>query len=168
MLVKFKKLHSAAKVPQKGREGDCAYDLFSVEQYRIKPFERVKIDTGIALEIPPGFYGQICERSGLAINKGLKVGGGIIDESFRGPLQVIVFNFGVTEYIQQLSQKTNADPYNAIFGQLFGDVGEILINENDKIAQIIFKRYENVEFVEVNQLSDSNRGSAGFGSSDKL
>lgn len=104
----------------------------------LKSLERTLVPTGLFIEIPEGYEGQVRARSGLALKKGLSLPNGIgtIDSDFRGELKVIVVNL------------SNED---------------ILIEDGDRIAQLVFMKIEQANFVEVEELSQSDRGACGFG-----
>lgn len=137
--VFFKKLHERAIAPLSPTyEENAGYDLSCIEYVEIPPGERRLVKTGLAMEIPAGFYGHISDRSGNAWKKGVHCLGKIIDPSYRGEIGVILYNTSTTE--------------PAIF------------HPGNRIAQIIIKKYEKVKFIEVNELMDSNRGEGGFGS----
>lgn len=135
--LKVKKLNENAKLPERKREGDAGLDLYCIEDYIIKPFEIKQISTGIAIEIPKGYFGLIKDRSGLAIN-GLHILAGIIDENYRGEIKIVAIN---------LSNK------------------EIKIEKYTRIAQLIIIPYLKVNIKEVNELSQTERNEKGFGSS---
>jgi dUTP pyrophosphatase len=139
--MKYKKLNDLAKEPTRGSATAAGYDLYAATSYDIElpPHETVKIGTGIAIEIPDGYFGGIFARSGLATKKGLRPANsvGVIDSDYRGEVIVALHNdSNLTQYI---------------------DAGE-------RIAQLIIIPYENVTFEEVNDLSDTERGDGGFGS----
>jgi len=102
------------------------------------PLQRAAIPTGIALEIPPGFEGQVRARSGRALSEGLALvnAPGTIDADYRGEIRVIVINLG-------------AEP--------------ITIRPGDRIAQLVFAPVVRVEIVEAERLDESSRGDRGFG-----
>ena len=104
----------------------------------LKPLERTLVPTGLFIELPAGFEAQIRPRSGLALKHGLTVlnSPGTIDADYRGELRVILVN---------LSQ----EPF--------------VINDGERIAQMVVARHEQVELVLVEQLSDTERGEGGFG-----
>jgi dUTP pyrophosphatase len=104
----------------------------------LNPLQRAAIPTGIALEIPPGFEGQVRARSGRALSEGLALvnSPGTIDADYRGEIRVIVINLG-------------ADP--------------IMIRRGDRIAQLVFAPVVRVEIVEADILGESQRGDGGFG-----
>jgi dUTP pyrophosphatase len=138
--VFFKKLSEKAKCPTK-EGGNAGYDLFAAETVEIPPLERRLVKTDIGLEIPAGYYGHISDRSGMALKGGLHCMGKIVDETYRGNIGVILYN-------------TNRDK-------------SVVVAEGDRPAQIIFKKYEEFAFLEVDSLEDSLRGANGFGSSGK-
>lgn len=135
--MKIKLLTSNAKVPKTPKEGDAGHDLFSSHSVIIPALGRAVVNTGIALEIPPGMVGLIWPRSGYAHDFGLDVLAGVIDESYRGEIKVILFNSG------------DKDVY---------------LEEGCKIAQILFQDYFTYKFEVVESLEDTNRGNNGFGS----
>jgi len=136
--VKIKKISDNAIIPTQANESDAGYDLYSVEDHHIKPAERRIVKTGICISIPDGCYGRIAPRSGLAVKKGLDVLAGVIDSGYRDEVGVVLINLGSSP---------------------------IDIGEGDRIAQIIFELCLSLEFVEAEDLSDSERGQGGFGSS---
>lgn len=143
MRIPVKRLCPEATVPTRAFPTDAGADLYALNIPEVtrplQPGERRLYDTGIALEIPSGYYGHICDRSGNALKKGLHVLGGIVDSSFRGSVGVILLN-------------TSQDP--------------IWIQPAMRIAQIVIKRHKSPDFVEMSaDLQESARGAAGFGSS---
>jgi len=139
LKIKFKKLKKNAIEPTYSKYGDCACDLYSVEDIIINPMERKLIDTGIAIELPDGFEAQIRPRSGNAWKKGLTVLNtpGTIDYGYRNSLKVILINLG--------NEKVE-------------------IKIGDRIAQMKFSPVYKGNFIEVLELSDTERGVDGFGS----
>ena len=144
MQVNIKKLNKNAIVPTRGSEYSAGYDLYAcIEQtVAIEPHKTVKIGTGLAMELPDGYYGEICARSGIATKKGLRPANcvGICDEDYRG------------EYIIALHNDSD-------------DVQTV--EPNERIAQLILKKYDSVEFTVVDTLNETNRGIGGFGSTGK-
>jgi len=137
MIFKIKKIHSKAKTPKYALKEDAGLDLFSVEDVLIKPGEIVAVKTGITVELPRSTVGLIWDKSGLALKSGIKVMGGVIDESYRGEIGVIVTN---------LSDKNHG------------------VKIGDKIAQLLVQKIERPEILEVKDLSDTERSEKGFGS----
>ena len=142
--IKIKLLNEFAKVPTHGSELAAGWDLYAANNYiiEIKPHETVKVDTGIAIEIPEDYFGAIYARSGLATKQGLRPANctGIIDADYRGPIIVALHND--TNYIQK-------------------------IGINERIAQIVIQPFLNINFNVVDELSDTKRGDQGFGSTGK-
>lgn len=105
----------------------------------LKPLERAVIPTGVFLEIPEGYEGQVRPRSGLAAKKGVTVlnAPGTVDSDYRGEVGVILVNL-------------SREPF--------------VVEPGDRIAQMVFARHERVEWEEAAELSDSGRGAGGFGS----
>ena len=132
-------MSNSSKVPTKNSPEEAGYDLYSSEDYIIKPMERKLIKTGVAFSIPYGFYGHISDRSGMALKKGAHCLGKIVDPTYRGEIGVIILNTDMFEPIK--------------------------IQKGDRISQIIFKKYENVNFILEDELDQSLRGNHGFGSS---
>jgi len=135
--LQVKKLNELAVLPSKGSSHAAAYDLCSTEDYTLMPMERKLFKTGLSFAIPQGMYGRIAPRSGLAYKDGIDVLAGVVDEDYRGEIGVVLINFGKTE--KQFK------------------VG-------DKIAQIIFEFYNDVDVVEVKDLFETVRGEGGWGS----
>jgi dUTP pyrophosphatase len=138
--MKIKLLSSTAKVPAK-ETGNAGYDLFAAHAVTIPPLERALILTDISLEIPSGYYGRIADRSGMAFKNGGTVLAGVIDESYRGPVGIVLHN---------------TDP----------DL-TLEVKVGDRPAQLIIEKYYEVDFELVHDLSESNRQEKGFGSSGR-
>ena len=92
MKIKFKKLSPSAVVPTKAHQSDAGFDLASVEDITINPNSRHAIDTGIAVEVPLGYYGMVLGRSGNTMIKGLVGQTGIIDTGYYDAIKVMAFN----------------------------------------------------------------------------
>src|SRR4051812_6219902 len=90
--LQIKKLTDLAVIPSKGTPQSAGYDLYSIEQYTLKPLERKLFKTGLAMSIPSGMYGRIAPRSGLAFKQGIDVMAGVIDEDYRQELGVVLIN----------------------------------------------------------------------------
>ena len=155
MQIKFKKLHPDAKMPTK-KPNDAGYDLYSIEGGIINPFERRLFQTGIAVEIPKGFYGRVAPRSGLAYKSGIDILAGVIDNPYRDSIGVIMYNTNGAEVF-----------YRGIHQTPLGIAGKYEVKPGDKIAQLIIENCQEVEFVEVEELSSSDRGTNGYGSSGR-
>jgi dUTP pyrophosphatase len=138
MKIKIKKLVPEAILPQVSRVGDCAMDLVSCKDYVISKGEKILISTGIAVEIPAGFWGNIRDRSGLAAKHGLHTIAGVIDPNYRGEILVAMLNLGTEDYN---------------------------IKAGDRIAQMLIQKFEDIEIEESENLEETNRGANNFGSS---
>jgi dUTP pyrophosphatase len=112
------------------------------EQIELKPLERVLVKTGLFLEIPQGFEAQVRPRSGLAFKNGITVlnSPGTVDADYRGEIGVILVNLS-----------------SVIFE----------INDGDRIAQLVFAEVKQAHWIETVELTDSDRGEGGFGSTGK-
>jgi dUTP pyrophosphatase len=142
MVLKIKKLNPDAIIPAYQSEEAAGFDLHSIEDVILKPGERKLIKTGLAFEIEKGFEIQIRPRSGLAYKHGITVlnSPGTIDSDYRGEIKVLLINLG-----------------NESFE----------IKKGDRIAQAVVAPVVQAEFEEVEILSDTKRGSGGFGSTGK-
>lgn len=139
--INIKLLNEFAKVPTRGSAQAAGYDLYAAVNYdiEIQPHSTVKVDTGISIEIPEGYFGGIYARSGLATKQGLRPANciGVVDADYRGPIIVALHND--TMYPQR-------------------------IKAGERIAQLIIQPYLNVDFNVVDELTDTERGEGGFGS----
>lgn len=141
-LVKIKKLNFEAVIPTRGTTASAGYDLYSTDESEIWPGETKLIGTGIAMAIPDGYFGAIYPRSGISVKQGLRLANcvAVIDSDYRGELKIPLYN----------------------------DSNNIqTIVPGDRIAQIIIQPYLQFEWEEVNELSKTNRGTGGFGSTGK-
>ena len=104
----------------------------------IHPMERMLIPTGLFMALPPGFEAQIRPRSGLALKHGITVlnSPGTIDADYRGEIMVLLINLSVDDFI---------------------------INDGERIAQMIIAKHESIEFAVVDKLDETERGSGGYG-----
>ena len=142
MKINVKKLHPNAVIPSYAKSGDAALDLHAVERGKADDYGNMVYKTGLAMEIPEGYVGLIYPRSSISKTKQmLRNHVGVIDSGYRGE---IILKFG------WFSQ--SATPDSTIY-----DAG-------DRIAQLMVVPHPKVEFVEVDKLSDTDRGEGGFGS----
>ena len=134
MKVKIKKLSPDAKVPKYAKPGDACMDLYAVS-HTIDQYGNQVYDTQIAMEIPKGYVGLIFPRSSVSkTGLTLRNSVGVIDSGYRGPIML----------------------------KFSGETGSYLAG--DRVGQIMILPYPEIEYVEVNELSDSERGTGGFGS----
>lgn len=127
-------------VPKYQTQGSAGCDLMSAEHVVIRPGKRAIVSTGLKIEIPPGYEGQIRPRSGLAAKWGVTVlnSPGTIDYDFRGEIKVILLNTGDEDFI---------------------------LNKGDRIAQLVFSKIFRGTFLKnVDGLPPTARGGGGFGS----
>lgn len=141
--VKFVKTHPEAKVPTYNTKNDSGADLYSVESRVLWQHEPAIVETGLRIQLPPGYEAQIRPRSGLAA-KGVTVNNSpaTIDNGYTGPLKVILIYHGPEDRFH--------------------------INSGDRIAQLVLAKYEQVDvFEEVETLEETDRGQKGIGSSGR-
>ena len=136
-VLRFKQLDSRAILPERGSALAAGLDVCSIEELSIGPKHRVMARTGLAVAIPPGFYGRIAPRSGLAMKNGLDVLAGVIDSDYRGELCCLLYN-----------------------------TGDELINlpAGSKICQLIIEQIITPEAAWASDLDETARGAGGFGS----
>ena len=146
--VRVKVLDSDATIPTRNNLSDAGWDLYALRDYTIAPSDREIIKTGISLQIPDEWVGLIWPRSGMSVKKGADVLAGVIDSGYRGEIMVCIYNTNGPNL------ENDAWPEK-----------EILIKKGDRIAQILFQKVPDVELVVVDELSESDRGKRGIGSS---
>jgi len=141
--VKVKLLRETSRMPVRQHPCDIGYDLYADGQYYVRPNETVLVKTGIAIELPFGWEAQIRSRSGLSLKQGVfSVNGiGTIDSGYRGEVGVILSRFG--------------------------SIGSYVVMPGDAIAQMVIKRVPDVRLIEVKELSESARGTNGYGSTGR-
>jgi dUTP pyrophosphatase len=132
-------LSDNATLPKRQTAGAAGYDLHSAESVGILPMNRKLVDTGIRIAIPPGYYGRIAPRSGLA-GRGITCHPGTIDEDYRGTIKVLMINLQTD--------------------------GDFTIAKGDRIAQLIFEKYYVFDLLNTKKMDETTRGEGGFGSTD--
>ncbi len=157
--MKIKKTHPDAVLPKYAQQGDSGFDLVAVEDVIIEPGETKLIKTGLAFDIPEGFEIQVRPRSGITLKTKLRVQLGTIDSNYRGEVGVIVDNTS-TDYWSNAPRLIDNTYYEEYRNKYLG----YFIRKGDRIAQGIFVPVATTEFEEVDKLSDSERGSNGYGS----
>lgn len=144
MKIKTKKININAKLPFKATEGSAGADLFACieSEIIIKPGKTNMIPVGIAVEIPVGFGGFIFPRSSLGSKYGITLPNcvGVIDSDYRGELCVPLINLGSADFV---------------------------IQNGDRIAQLVILPVENADYEDASELSDTVRGKGGFGSTGR-
>ena len=141
MKVRIKKIKDEASLPSRGSEQAAGYDLYACpeeEKVEIAPHGTVVIGTGLAAQVPEGYFGAIFARSGLAARSGLRPANcvGVLDSDYRGEIKVALHN------------DTDEPRY---------------IGRGDRIAQLVILPYLSAEFEEAAELDDTERGDGGFG-----
>jgi dUTP pyrophosphatase len=140
--LKIKKLNELAKIPAYQTEESAGFDLHSTEEVEIRPMQRVLVHTGLSFEIPKGYEVQIRPRSGLAFKQGVTVLNtpGTIDSDYRGEIKVLLINLS-TENVK--------------------------LSLGERVAQAVIKEVFQANFIEVEELNNTDRGAGGFGSTGK-
>jgi dUTP pyrophosphatase len=147
MVFNVKKLVPHAVLPIRGSAYAAGYDLHAIEDYVVQPGRRTVVSTGISVQFPPGTYGRIAPRSGLAVKHGIDVLAGVIDPDYTGELKVVLFNSDARQ--------------------------SFVIRQGYRIAQIILENFEAHEVSEIETIDLTNedepcpapiRGDHGFGS----
>jgi dUTP pyrophosphatase len=135
--LRFKRLHTEARLPTRGSPLAAGLDLYSVERVTLRPGARAAVRTGLAVAIPEGFYGRVAPRSGLAVRQGLDTMSGVIDSDYRGEILCVLINLGDAP---------------------------IEIEPGARMAQLIIERIALPEAVWAEDLEETERGAGGFGS----
>lgn len=144
--IQIFRVDSEALLPTQAYDGDAGWDLRVLEPTWINVNQGVDVRTGVAVAIPEGFFGRIVGRSSALRKRGLMVIEGIIDSGFRGELFSYVYCPNTVRNVT-----TNG----------------VKLERGDSVAQLIIHQIPPVEWVEVENLPDSERGLAGFGSSGR-
>ena len=145
MVVHVKKLNSAAVLPRRGSAQAAGYDLFAClpeGEITLQPGETRRISLGLALALPEGHFGAVFARSGLATQQGLRPANcvGVVDSDYRGENMVPLHN-------------DSSEPQT--------------IRHGDRVAQMVVLPYLAVDFTEVEELDETERGEGGFGSTGR-
>lgn len=131
-------------VPSYQTSGSCGIDLYCAnkEDITINPNESAKIDSGIKIAIPEGYFGAIYPRSSTGVKKNLMLANtvGIIDSDYRGEIMVYFYNYGKNPQV---------------------------IKNGDRLAQLVIQPYSRMEIELVDKLDDTDRGDGGFGSTGR-
>ena len=135
--LKVKLLSPKGKLPTKGTSLATGYDLSSAQQIIVPANGRALIQTDISINVPKGTYGRIAPRSGLAVKHGITTGAGVIDADYTGPVGIVLFNHGDQDFNVQ---------------------------EGDRVAQLILEQVADKPVIEVQELTQTQRGDKGFGS----
>jgi dUTP pyrophosphatase len=136
-IIRFKQLDLRAVLPKRGSALAAGLDVCSIEDIEIGPKQRAMVKTGLAVAIPPGFYGRIAPRSGLAAKNGLDVLAGVIDSDYRGEICCLLYN--------------TSDE-------------RIKLAAGSKICQLIIEQIITPDAAWATDLDETARGAGGFGS----
>ena len=140
MKIGFKKVHPDAMLPKYAHDGDAGMDVYAVEDVKLRPLEPMLVKTGLVADIPTGYEIQVRPRSGLALKHGITCINtpGTVDADYRGEVGVLLVNLGNTPFV---------------------------INDGERIAQMVVARHEQVAFESVDVLDETERGDGGYGHS---
>jgi len=143
LKVLITRLDESVPVPRYAKPGDAGADICTRIDLTIEPGERVLAPTGLSIALPDGYAAFVHPRSGLAIKHGVSMVNtpGTVDAGYRGELQIILINHDLREPIS--------------------------FKKGDRIAQLVIQKVERAEFIEVEILPGTDRGSGGFGSTGK-
>uniref|UniRef100_A0A8C6T7W0 Deoxyuridine 5'-triphosphate nucleotidohydrolase n=1 Tax=Neogobius melanostomus TaxID=47308 RepID=A0A8C6T7W0_9GOBI len=139
-VLKFAKLSEHATTPTRGSVKAAGYDLYSAYDYIVGPMDKAIVKTDIQIAVPPGHYGRVAPRSGLAVKHFIDVGAGVVDEDYRGNVGVVLFNF-------------NKEPFE--------------VKKGDRVAQLVCERICYPDLQELETLDETERGAGGFGSTGR-
>jgi dUTP diphosphatase len=141
MRLPVRRLDPAAVVPTRAHDGDAGLDLYACEPATVWAGQRASVRTGIAIEVPPGHAGLVLPRSGLAARHGIALvnAPGLIDPGYRGEVKILLLNTDSEAHFE--------------------------IAPGDRIAQLLLVPFASLEAFEVPELSATERGEGGFGSS---
>ena len=171
MKVNFKKLSPTAITPTKAHTTDAGFDLYADEEVILAYGETAAIKTNIAIELPEGYVADVRPRSGLTLNTGLRVHYGTVDSGYRNGIGIICENVS-SKYARHsdacavvlLSVGEEYKDYLTDRANEYEDKSIVTIERGQKIAQLVILPIPEIELKEVNELSDSDRGVNGFGS----
>ncbi len=135
--VKIKKIKDNAVIPKYAHKGDAGVDLYSTEDYTLKPEESILVSTGVSMAIPDGYVGLIWDRSGLAVKNSLHVLAGVVDSGYRGEVCVVLKNLGHEDF---------------------------KVTKGMRIAQMLIQPVMSAEIEESDSLEETSRNEGGFGS----
>ena len=143
MEERIKRLDKELPLPNYKHFGDAGMDICSSETYALQPGEHRLFKTGVHMAIPEGYEVQVRPRSGLAYKHGISIvnAPGTIDHGYRGEFGVILINLG-------------KEPYE--------------VKRGERVAQLVFNKFESVNLIEVDDLDETERGEGGFGSTGRV
>lgn len=137
-MLQIKRTRDTAILPTRGSPGAAGYDLYSTDHVVILGGQRARISTGLIVVLPPGTYGRIAPRSGIAFSHGIDVLAGVVDADYQGEVNVILHNTGHVDFT---------------------------VMRGDRIAQLILEKIVTPDVIEIDTLpGETVRGASGFGS----
>ncbi|CAB4370298.1 MAG: dUTP diphosphatase [Actinobacteria bacterium] len=142
--VLIKRLDPGVPLPLYAKGGDAGADIVSAVDITLAPGERALVPTGISIALPDGYVALVHPRSGLAIKHGVTMvnAPGTVDAGYRGELKLILINHDKSE--------------------------SVTFKRGDRVAQLVIQAVERAEFIEVQELPGSGRGTDGFGSTGRV
>jgi dUTP pyrophosphatase len=146
MELKVKRLHEHAILPTKAHPGDAGWDLYALEDVELHYGTTKEIPTGVAFEIPEGYFGLVGTRSSFGV-RGIVVHPGVIDSGYRGEVSPFA---RLSETPDALSQRRS-----------------YRVEAGDKVAQLLILPVPSIQLVEIDELSESERGTKRLGSSGR-
>lgn len=161
--VPIKLVNPLSEVPRYAHAGDAGLDLCSTEDCTLRAGETKMVGLGVSLQIPSGYMGLVCPRSGLG-SKGLTLSNavGIIDSNYRGEIKAPLHNNNPVMHYEVISEH----PDGSVTTRLFKNDDVIEVKRGDRICQLILLEVPEVNLVQVDNLDDGGtRGKSGFGSS---
>lgn len=140
IAIEFKLLHKLAHPPRYAHDGDAGADLVCIEDVLLAPGERMLVSTGVAIALPAGYVGLVHPRSGLANKHGIGIVNtpGTIDSGYRGELKICLINLDSNESVS--------------------------LPAGSRIAQLVIQEVISAQFIQVDELEDTERSDKGFGS----
>lgn len=162
-IIKFKRLSKDAVLPKRAHAHDAGLDLVALENVIVGPGDTVKIPLGFAVELPAGYVMDIRPRSGITLRTELRVAYGTVDAGYTGEVGVTVDN--IEQYIGTGARKfvRNIEGKPEMMDNYY-DNGTYIIRKGDRIAQAVILKLPDVFIEEVEELSETERGANGHGS----
>ncbi|MGL4768671.1 MAG: dUTP diphosphatase [Mycoplasmoidaceae bacterium] len=141
MKIKFRKeTKELICISSPAINGDAGYDIYAASDSKILSRNSGIVKTGLFLELPKGYWFEIMPKSGLATKFSIAVHNGVIDNGYRGEILIHIYNHGDTDY---------------------------LFRKNDKVCQGVLRKIHTFDLEEIHELSETQRGTKGFGSTGK-
>ena len=162
--LNFKKLSPTAITPTKAHTTDAGFDLYADEDVVLKYGDTAAIKTNIAIELPEGYVADVRPRSGLTLNTGLRVHYGTVDSGYRDGIGIICENGSHVQNDENNKNRIYKVASGTLHHASIWEQEVIIIKQGQKIAQLVILPIPEITLQEVTELSDSDRGINGFGS----